>query len=68
MYKRAQAPGERAQMDSAQCADVPQELIVGACARAAERLAMRAADEENTARLHRAIERAQMDGRIILSE
>lgn len=67
-YRRSDEPGGRATFESAVYADVPVELIVGTAAQVSADLAMHAGDEENAARILRAMDRAAADGKIILMD
>ena len=68
IYRRAEKPGERATLESAVYADIPQELIVGTAAMAARDLAMRAGDDESVERISRAIDAACADGKIMIMD
>ena len=52
-------------MVSAVYADVPDELIMGQMAQAGADIAIHRGDEDNFVRIRRAIDRAEMDGKII---
>lgn len=64
-FKRADKPGGRAEMIDAVYADVPMELVMGALAKAGESYARRKGDEDSADKIHRAIDRAEADGKLI---
>lgn len=64
-FRRADKPGGRATMVRAEYADVPDELIMGQMAQAGADIAIHRGDEDNFVRIRRAIDRAEMDGKII---
>lgn len=64
-YRRAEKPGKTAMLDHAVYADVPDALIIGTAAQTAADLALHAGDEENHARILRAIDRARTAGTIM---
>ena len=66
MYRRAEKPGERATLESAVYADIPDKLVVGTAAMVARDLAMHAGDEEAVTKISRAIDAACTDGKIMI--
>jgi len=64
-FKRADKPGGRAEMIDAVYADVPVELVMGTLAKAGESIARRKGDEDSADKIHRAIDLAEADGKLI---
>ena len=64
-FRRAEKRGERATMVSAVYADVPDELIVGQLAQTCADVALSRGDHDGYTRIRQAIDRAEIDGKII---
>lgn len=64
-FRRADKPGGRATMVRAEYADVPDALIMGQMAQAGADVALSRGDHDGYTRIRQAIDRAEMDGKII---
>lgn len=64
-FRRADKPGGRATMVSAEYADVPDALIMGQLAQAGADVALSRGDHDSYVRIRHAIDRAETDGKII---
>lgn len=64
-FRRAEKRGEQATMVSAVYAEVPDALIMGQLAQAGADVALSRGDHDSYMRIRHAIDRAEVDGKII---